>query len=125
MTTVYAVEHSGIEDDRYVRGVYATRELAETASTMDEVTWYGDRVSRQSHDWYCCGAVEYPVAESLPELWHGPDEPVVYDASNSLIPDSVIDALIERFRHPYRDLVMAGVSVIEQPDDTQDPEEDA
>ena len=71
---VYVLFHADIEDDRYVRGVYARREDAEADVAKDEMP-------RRSHHDACCSVDEMEVLtqpvglEPLPPMY-GPPAPL-------------------------------------------------
>lgn len=81
--TVYVLFHADLEDDRYVRGVFATRTLAESQVSVDEVSGR-DRPIFRSHGDYCCGVDELEVAETAPDVYHGPPPPLM---GESIIPE--------------------------------------
>lgn len=105
--SVYVVVHNDAPDGSvYVRGIYTTSALAETARFMDEVAQY-----RQTHNEWCCGVEVWAVADTLPEVMHGPEKP--YDGPNEqLVPDFVWDQMLRGFAagttNIYRDIVKAG-----------------
>ena len=86
--TVYYVWHSDIEDDRYVRGIFASRELAEQAITLDET---GNGYRRKHAEW-CCAVVEEELATELPRVEYGPDRRDMVDPSGgALVPNSFFE----------------------------------
>ena len=69
--TVYLVWHNDIEDSKWPRGVFATRELAEHVATMSEDR-YGD--GYVSDHWIgCCEIEEYEVATEAPRVQAKPN----------------------------------------------------
>jgi hypothetical protein len=67
--TVYVLFHADIEDDRYVRGVYANKELAEEALVWDE---YRDGY-RRGHHVSCCYVDEMELLDHVELPFHGPE----------------------------------------------------
>ena len=70
---VYVLLHAGLEDDIYVRGVYAERATAEA-----DVATHEDRDGYDvKHGRWCCGVDEWPVLTEPVGLGpiYGPREP--------------------------------------------------
>lgn len=70
---VYVLFHADIEDDRYVRGVYATEALATEALIWDEYHEYSGRGSWSRHNEHCCGVDEMELLDHLELPFHGPE----------------------------------------------------
>lgn len=66
---VWVVYHADIEDDKYIRGIYATPRLAEEALALPEVRsfpggrWSEARTVARRHDDSCCGVEDWTVFE--------------------------------------------------------------
>lgn len=92
---VYVVLHEdSLDGSTYIRGVYATEAMARDAVTMDEVTAVG---MRWTHHQYCCGVVEWVIAETLPEVYHGPEKPYMGEALRGVIvPQAVYEDLLRK-----------------------------
>lgn len=99
--TVYVVFHSDIEDDKYVRGVFATRELADQVTTMDEQC--GDLVRQHkgfpNGESLCCFVEAYEVATEAPYVQYGPPKPWDLNMTSNglLIPKHVEKTLMDLF----------------------------
>lgn len=77
---VYVLFHADIEDDRYVRGVYARREDAEADVGVHEF-WGPEGQYRRRHNDYCCEVEELEVLESAGLPQHGPFRDELRDPS--------------------------------------------
>lgn len=86
---VYVLFHADIEDDRYVRGVYARHEDAEA-----DVVKVEDRGYEKQHDKWCCGVDEVEVLEQPVGLdpLYGPPVP---PEGGYIIADTLAGALQE------------------------------
>ena len=109
--SVFVLFHADIEDDRNVRAVYATRELAEAALTRPDVeivehndnckACTGRHVYWRTHSDACCSVDEWPILDALPADEPEPETPWVDDPANRMVPDSwLMDvATFQRLSH--------------------------
>lgn len=104
---VWLVFHADIEDDRYVRGVFATKELAEAVVTLDETypvrtgldDYFDTRIVVRHHGDYCCGVDEVEVRTAPPETFVlNPQPPYT---GPSLIPVDLMGAIEEMLYRPF------------------------
>ena len=121
----YVLFHADIEDDRYVRGVYANEGAAQGDVTADEwhdnyvlaeyamnlnatdpvITPRGEktinRPYRRQHDEYCCSVEEYEVRGLSTPRHHGPfiDE-LRNPNARGLFRDSVLEEMVEQWMRP-------------------------
>ncbi len=98
---VYVLFHSDIEDDKYVRGVFASREIAEQNASMDEQR--GPDYVR-SHRIDCCYVDEWDVATETLPVQHGPDKMYAraVDPLDRLISDRMIALIMENLSREPR-----------------------
>lgn len=69
---VYVLFHADIEDDRYLRGVYARREDAEADVSVNEAWGKPESPYRRRHGDWCCSVDEEEVLEPAELPQHGP-----------------------------------------------------
>lgn len=102
MTTVYVLFHSDIEDDKYVRGVYERREVAEADVPKSERRYSDMPDYQRDHSDACCGVDEMEILAHPVGLEPLPPRPIT-DA-DAFIPRSFQEQLLYMLtsKSPYQ-----------------------
>jgi len=111
---VYVLFHADIEDDRYVRGVYATEALAEEALVWDEYTEYDGRGSWRYHSTYCCGVDETELLDHVVLPFHGPEQVERDEGRGWLFSQAIADEIMSHLfeEGPIRVMLVDSMSAL-------------
>jgi hypothetical protein len=108
---VYVLFHADLEDDRDVRGVYATREAAEAALTVHEVYESGGRPGFHQHHEWCCSVHEWPLLDAPEPVYLGPEYRGI-PTPPSALEQAMLDIIWKNLNSPniYRDMIVTNTA---------------